>query len=361
MKCLQKVLWFFSIIFILFSCSCDRGNEDFADDGTVFLQIELPKQKAQYIQGQDVKLKLSVNVDCPNAYLQIYIGDSLFIKQKGVRKNENFSFSTVDWGMGQHKISVELEGCAEQKLIKTTTIVIFANSPAQILVPDIKQSYPHNTNHYTQGFEFHQGKLYEGTGQYRESVLAEINLATGNVKRIVQLGDQYFGEGITIINNEIFQLTWTNKTCFVYDINTLQLKRQLTYDGEGWGLANNGEEIIMSNGSSALVFRDPQTFKILRKIEVFSDQQEYGALNELEYVDGYIYANVYQQEFIVKINPKNGQVVALIDAAELVKLGRGSGEVLNGIAHNTADGLFYLTGKNWEKTFAVSLKSKVDL
>jgi glutamine cyclotransferase len=345
----------------MLSCSCDRGIDDIEDDNTVILQIQLPKQKAQYIQGQELSLTLDVNEDYPNANLKIYIADSLWVKQKGVKKNETFSFSTLGWGMGYNKIKVELEGILEEILVKTVEVVVFANSPAQILMPEIKKTYPHSTKHYTQGFEFYQGKLFEGTGQYRESIIAEINLATGNAKRIVQLGDEYFGEGITIIDNEIFQLTWTNKICFVYDVNTLQLKRQLTYDGEGWGLANNGKEIIMSNGSTELVFRDPKTFKILKKIQVFSDQQEYRALNELEFVDGFIYANVYQQEYIVKIDPKNGQVVALIDAAELVKLGRGVGEVLNGIAFNQVDGLFYLTGKNWEKTFAVALKNKVDL
>jgi len=357
-KTFLHICFLFSSAGLLLSSSCSDNLVDTDDESIVVLQIDLPKQKAQYIDGQEIELILDIKDDYPEAILKIFINDSLWLEQKGAKKKEKHILSTKDWLLGYSKIKVRLEGVEDDLVSKTVDVVVFANEPAQILIPEIKQSYPHNTSHYTQGFEFYEGRLFEGTGQYAQSVLAEINLKTGNAMRIVNLPEDQFGEGITILNDEIFQLTWLNKICYVYDINTLSIKRQLSFTGEGWGLANNGNEIIMSNGSSELVFRDPQTFQVIRKIQVFSDQQEYKALNELEYVDGFIYANVYQQDYILKINAKTGQVVALIDAEELVQLGKGSGEVLNGITFNSTNGLFYITGKNWEKTFAVSLKEK---
>jgi glutamine cyclotransferase len=271
-----------------------------------------------------------------------------------------FELSTSGWPMGANRLKVELKGVAEKVLLKSVNVVVFASESPIIMVPEIVKTFPHNVEHYTQGLEFYQGKLFEGTGQFGQSILAEIDVQTGQTMRSVDLPGDYFGEGITILNDEVFQLTWTSKTCFVYDVNTFVMKRQFSYDGEGWGLANDGKQLIMSNGTSEIVFRNPQTFDITGRIQVFSDQQEFRGLNELEFVDGYIYANVYLKDFILKIDPKNGRALALIDAADLIATGKGkTGEVINGVAFNSIDQLFYITGKNWEKMFAVRLREKV--
>lgn len=349
------VLALFGVLGFL-SCNGD-GDDD--DDRLAILRIDGPKKDAQFISGQEITLTLDIKKEYPNAELSILVNDSLLLKQMGAQKNMEFKLATQDWKLGFNTIKVTLSGIENELIRETKRVVVFSSSTPKILVPRIVETLAHKGDHYTQGLEFYEGRLFEGTGQFGESILAEINLKNSAPLRILELDKAYFGEGITILNNEIYQLTWMNGICFVYDINTFELKRQLTYSGEGWGLANDGMHLIMSDGSSKIVFRDPRTFDIKRSIQVFSDKQEYRALNELEYVDGFIYANVYQQDYIVKINPKNGEVIALIDCAELFDLGRGSnGDVLNGIAYNSKNGFFYLTGKNWIKMFVVSLVEK---
>jgi glutamine cyclotransferase len=359
---MAKIRWTILLLAVLVSgtlglVSCN-GSGDNEDERIVVLRITSPGKDAQYISGQEVVLNLDIKDDFPTATLEIYLNDSLLISQKGAEKMMEFKFDSRDWHLGFNTIKVNLTGATEALISENRRVVIFSNSTPKIWVPKIIETLAHKTDHYTQGLEFFEGRLFEGTGQFGESKLMEINLANGAPKRIVELDKTYFGEGITILNNEIYQLTWMNGICFVYDINSFEIKRQFTYSGEGWGLANDGTHLIMSDGSSKIVFRDPKTFDIVRSIHVFSDKQEYRALNELEYVDGFIYANVYQQNVILKINPKNGEVVALIDCEELFRLGRGNGDVLNGIAFNKKNGLFYLTGKNWPKMFAVQLVEK---
>lgn len=337
--------------------SCDGSESD--DERLAVLRIDSPKKDAQYISGQEITLGLDFKADYPEATISILVDDSLLLEQNGAQKNMEFKLETRTWKLGFNTIKVQVSGVENEVISESKRVVIFSNTTPKILVPRIVETLNHKGDHYTQGLEFFEGRLFEGTGQFGSSILAEINLPVGAPLRIVDLEESYFGEGITILNNEIYQLTWMNGVCFVYDLNTFALKRQQSYSGEGWGLANDGTHLIMSDGSSKIVFRDPVTFDIKRSIQVFSDKQEYRALNELEFVDGFIYANVYQQDYIVKINPKNGEVVALIDCEELKKLGRGSnGDVLNGIAFNKKNGLFYLTGKLWTKMFAVQLVEK---
>lgn len=343
-------------LMVLNSCN---GDEDIDEERIVVLRIQSPQKDAQYISGQEVNLQLDIKDEYPSGELSIFLNDSMIITQQGIQKSMEFKLDTRDWMLGFNTLKVVLNGATDKPVIESKKVIVFSNSSPKILLPNIIQTLVHNPRHYTQGLEFYEGRLFEGTGQFGESILAEINLSNGAPIRILELDKSYFGEGITILNNEVYQLTWMNGICFVYDISTFELKRQHSYSGEGWGLANDGTHLIMSDGSSKIVFRDPLTFDIKRSIHVFSDKQEYRALNELEYVDGFIYANVYQQDYIVKINPKNGEVAALIDCAEINKLGRGTnGDVLNGIAFNKKNGLFYLTGKLWPKMFAVQLVDK---
>jgi glutamine cyclotransferase len=341
--------------------SCNGDDDDGLEDRIVILRITSPSKEAQYISGQEIQLNLDIKDDYPSAQLEIFANDSLILSQQGVQKTMEFKLDSRDWSLGFVNIKVNLTGAVDDLVSESRRVVIFSNSTPKILLPKIVETLAHKNDHYTQGLEFFEGRLFEGTGQFGESKLAEINLKNGAPLRILELEKTYFGEGITILNNEIYQLTWMNGVCFVYDLNTFGQKRQFTYSGEGWGLANDGTHLIMSDGSSKIVFRDPKTFDIVRSIQVFSDKQEYRAINELEYVDGFIYANVYQQDYILKINPKNGEVVALIDCEEIFRLGRGNGDVLNGIAFNKKNGLFYLTGKNWPKMFAVEFFEKASI
>lgn len=220
-------------------------------------------------------------------------------------------------------------------------------------------TFPHNPANYTQGFEFHNGELWESTGNpgnTGESVVGKIDLKSGQFitgGKKNALDATYFGEGITIFGDELFQLTWQNGKCFVYDKNTMQLKKDFTYVGEGWGLCNDGKSLIMSDGTERITFRDPKTFKPLRTIEVYDDQGPRISLNELEYIDGKIYANIYMTSLIVVIDPNTGRVLEQIDATGLEAVGKMGGEVLNGIAYNPASKKLYLTGKYWGKIIEV--------
>jgi glutamine cyclotransferase len=185
-------------------------------------------------------------------------------------------------------------------------------------------------------------------------MFGEVDLNSGEILRKKSVAAPVFGEGITLVGNELFQITWQNNTCFVYDKKTFAPLRQYTYAGEGWGLTYDGAYIIMSDGSETLTFRDPKTFKEIKTIQVYTHEGAITKLNELEYIDGFIYANIWTSNLIAVIEPATGKVIATIDATEAVQKGKGNGEVLNGIAYNQKTGKTYITGKFWTSLFEVA-------
>jgi glutamine cyclotransferase len=221
----------------------------------------------------------------------------------------------------------------------------------------LKNQYVHNDSSFTQGLAFSDGKLFEGTGDPNgigATMIGEVDLNSGKILRKKSVAAPVFGEGITLVGNELFQITWQNSTCFVYDKKTFAPLRQYTYAGEGWGLTYDGAYIIMSDGSETLTFRDPKTFKEIKTIQVYTHEGAITKLNELEYIDGFIYANIWTSNLIAVIEPTTGKVIATIDATEAVQRGKGNGEVLNGIAHNQKTGKTYITGKFWTSLFEVA-------
>jgi glutamine cyclotransferase len=223
---------------------------------------------------------------------------------------------------------------------------------------EVVKEYPHNMMNYTQGLDFYDGDLYEGTGQYGSSRVCRIRLEDGMDKDGLTLGldGNYFGEGITVMNGLVYQLTWREGKCFIYKLNEnyIQLDGEFNFVGqEGWGLCNDGKSLIMSDGSERITFRNPESFQVERVIDVYNDKGPIVALNELEFIDGKIYANVYQTNVVVAIDPESGKILEEIDCSILEGRGRGSGDVLNGIAHNELDGKTYMTGKYWAKLFEV--------
>lgn len=346
------------ILMVITACN---GDDETTETRMVVLKVLSPQKDAQLIEGQDIAVKLDIKNDAPGATVAIFLNGEILHQQKGVKSSETITLYAENTKLGYNDIEIVLEGFDDKRHSEKRRIIVFAGSTPDIFIPEVQRSLPHNPKHYTQGYEFSGGRLYEGTGQLRESMVAEINLNSGAPIRKVENESNVFGEGITILNGEIYQLTWQSRLCYVYDLNDFSKKRQYSYDGEGWGLANDGEVLYMSNGSSKITVRDPKTFEIIRSFDVFSNRQEYRALNELEFVDGYLYANVYQQNYVLKIDPKDGRVVALIDCEELVQQGRGKGEVLNGIAYNSQNKRFYFTGKYWDKVFEVVLKIKSEV
>ncbi len=232
------------------------------------------------------------------------------------------------------------------------------NPPAPALGYRVVRAYPHDPNAFTQGLVYEHGFLYEGTGRQGQSSLRKVELETGAVVQSVALDVRHFGEGIAILDNRIYQLTWQTHTCFVYDIRTFTLLGTFPYDGEGWGLTTDGQHLIMSNGTSTLTVRDPATFAIVREIEVQDHGVAVERLNELEYIDGEVWANVWQTDRIARINPLTGDVTGWIDLTGLLSPADREGrqvDVLNGIAYDAAAMRIFVTGKLWPKLYQIEI------
>jgi glutamine cyclotransferase len=221
----------------------------------------------------------------------------------------------------------------------------------------IVAEYPHDPEAFTQGLVYLDGEFYEGTGLNGRSALRRVEIETGDVRQMVALHDVYFGEGIAIIDDQIYQLTWRNEIGFRYDLLTFEKTSNFFYNGEGWGLTYDGTHLVMSDGSNWLTFRDPETFRIVRQVAVVDGAEPVVYLNELEWVDGEIWANVYQTDWIVRIDPQTGGVTGWIDMAGLLPDDVSEEDVgpLNGIAWDPETGRIFVTGKLWPLLFEIEL------
>jgi glutaminyl-peptide cyclotransferase len=235
------------------------------------------------------------------------------------------------------------------------------SAPAATAVPEalkvrVVATYPHATDAYTQGLVWHGGKLYESTGLRGRSSLREVDLETGTVRRRQGLPDRFFAEGLARVGDRLIQLTWTSGKALVWDLERFQKIGEHDYGGEGWGLCHDGEQLVMSDGSATLTFRDPETFEARRRVRVTRLGRPVRDLNELECVEGSVWANVWRTERIVRIDPSSGEVTATVDASGLLKAEERRGtDVLNGIVWHPERERFLLTGKLWPKVFEVEL------
>lgn len=224
---------------------------------------------------------------------------------------------------------------------------------------EVVREYPHDVTSYTQGLFFHDGQMYESTGVAGESTFRKVDMATGKPLRKLEFADRYFVEGSVVFGDNLYILTWHNNVAFVYDINTLEYRSTWSYPREGWGLTTDGRSLIASDGSSTLYFMSPE-FKMERQVTVKLQGRPMRLLNELEYIDGKIWANVYTSDMILIIDPATGKVEATVDCSGLLpeSLRKPDTDVLNGIAYNPADGKLYLTGKNWPRLYEVKIVEK---
>jgi glutaminyl-peptide cyclotransferase len=225
----------------------------------------------------------------------------------------------------------------------------------------IVTKYPHDRAAFTQGLVYRSGVLYEGTGLYGQSTLRRVDLRTGDVRDTVTLGSDYFGEGIAVLKDRIYQLTWREQTGFIYDRETFALLDRFSYTTEGWGLTTDGTRLIASNGTDRITFHDPGTFAALGSIAVRADGEPVQRLNELEYVNGEIWANVFLTDRIARIDGTTGAVRGWIDLSGLLSENDRAGldvGVLNGIAYDAAKNRVFVTGKNWPKLFEIKLRCR---
>ena len=243
-----------------------------------------------------------------------------------------------------------VSGCSSDKENKEAP-------PVPTITYTLIKAFPHDIQTFTQGLTVHNGTLYESTGQ-QGSWIAEVEIATGTQNKKVVLKDEYFGEGITILNNKVYQLTWQSNVGFVYDLKTFEKIGEFNYRHEGWGITSDGKNLIVSDGTPVLHFLDTVSLKEVSTLQVRENGIAASALNELEYIDGYIYANQWQTQYILKIDPSTGEVVAKMDLSELwnrILRMNPSADVLNGIAYEKKSKTFLVTGKYWPVMFALRI------
>lgn len=316
------------------------------------------------------KTRFSINVNSNT----IAIGDTL---QLSLKNPKNLKIQNAHYFLDNVKIDsvyIFKSGKLGAKTLKaiinidneeievTKTVEFLNNTQPDIYTYEIINTYPHDITSYTQGLEFHNGKLYESTGQYGESKLREINYTNGDVSKNLNLDKSFFGEGLTILNNDIYQLTWKSGLGFIYNLESFEKKGSFKYgkSKEGWGLCNNGELLFKSDGTERIWTLNPDTLIEEDYIQVFTDKGKIPSLNELEWINGKIYANIYQRNGVAIINPENGAVDGVIDFSPLRNLvTKHQGlDVLNGIAYNPETKTIFVTGKRWDKLFEVSITKK---
>ena len=260
--------------------------------------------------------------------------------------------------LGKQTVEATVYFNKEHQLASKKVIILNREHP-KIFTYKIINEYPHDITSYTQGLEFFNDTLYESTGQHKESKLRKVDYKTGKVLKNINLADEYFGEGLTIFNNKIYQLTWQKDIGFVYDVNTFKKLNSFKYgqSKEGWGLCHNMKNIYKSDGTEKIWTLNPETLVEQNYIQVYTNKGKITEINELEWVDGKIYANRYQKDGVAIINPKNGAVIGVIDFSPLKKLvTQHQGlDVLNGIAYNPKTKTLFVTGKRWDKLFEVEI------
>ncbi|MGQ7947486.1 glutaminyl-peptide cyclotransferase [Flavobacterium sp. WC2509] len=283
-----------------------------------------------------------------------------FVNDKKVgstKSTEKFKFELKDQKLGYQYLKATVYFGSDSS-DATKRIELVSNVTPKLLKYKIVNTYPHDTNSFTEGFEFHNDTLYESTGQNGKSYLRKYDYKTGKIFKQIDLDSKYFGEGITFVNGKLYQLTWQEKTGFIYDAKTLKLEKTFTYDKdiEGWGMTNDGTYIYQTDKTEKIWKMDPKTQKMIDYINVYSGDAKIKAINELEWINGKIYTNVWLKDAIAVVNPTSGAVEGILDMSGLRKFLKVTpDDVLNGIAYNPKNKTIFVTGKNWDKIFEITV------
>ncbi|NQZ78072.1 MAG: glutaminyl-peptide cyclotransferase [Ekhidna sp.] len=315
-----------------------------------FSSIASPMQNQNFVRGDLISISLNTDEEFPIDSIQVVLGD-----EKLSFDTNSFEILLPNRKVGSWQLRIKAFSGSKSETHYRKVIVLPENTPEEYSYT-VEKTIPHNTEDYTQGLLIKDGFLYESTGQRGESTFKKKNLETGEDIQVVSLSSDLFGEGLAVINNEFYQLTWTSGVGFVYNAE-MQQTRTFNYQLEGWGLTTLGEQLILTDESEKLYFIEPQSFTILSELEVYDNQGKVDAINELEIIDGLIYANVYQEDFIVVIDPETGEVLRRIDMSGLLTdEERKKADVLNGIAVDNSTKKIYVTGKWWPSLFEVTFQ-----
>lgn len=329
-----------------------------------YFSINESKLEAQYKPTESLLLSVLNNENKIFDSIVYTINDK---KIGSVMNTSDFKFALKNQKLGYQNIvaSVFYDG---QKEKDSSRVELISDVKPKMLTYKIVNIYPHDHQAYIEGLEFYNDTLYEGTGNGEGSdtgkrgvsSLRKVDYKTGKVLKKVEYGPEIFGEGISILNEKIYQLTYKQNECYVYDVKTFEKLNTLPYykPMEGWGMTNDGKNLYYNDGSEKIHIVDPETFKQIDYFNVYSENSKITEINELEWVDGKIYSNIYQKDAIVIINPKRGDVEAIIDLSDLkTKITKlADVDVLNGIAYNKKTKTFFVTGKNWDKMFEIKIE-----
>lgn len=287
----------------------------------------------------------------------------IYVNRNRVNTNESsITINTIDFGVGKHLVTAIAFYPNKTKKLNNS-IEIFAPKSPKLYSFKIKNTFPHDSKAYTQGLEYHNGFLYETTGKRGKSSLRKVEIKTGKVLQKKDLEKKYFGEGMTIYDDKIYWLTWQARKGFIYNLETFERLGSFSYDksNEGWGLTHNKTELIKSDGTNKIWFLDPKNQKEKRSIQVYTNKKAIKRLNELELINGKIYANYWQKPLIAEINSNDGTVEGIINLTDLVKTVKKTqnivdeDEVLNGIAFDKENDRLFVTGKHWNKLFEIEI------
>jgi glutamine cyclotransferase len=343
-----------SLIITAFSCSNNSSKSR-----KPVSSITIQPAKTNYVFGE--KISFNVNTKVKNGEIKsikVFYQNELLMESKDLNLNiEEIEIKTL--GNSIIKVeAVKTDGLSNTQL---KTIHTLSNTVPEKLTYKIVNIYPHSKEYFTEGLEFHNEFIYEGTGENGTSGIYKVNLASGKAVQSVELNEKYFGEGITVLNNKIYQLTYRAKKGFIYDFHSFALIDSFQFSSttnEGWGLTNDGEYLIMSDGSQFLTWLDTIDFSIVKRVEVGNNKVIYKNINELEYIDGTIYANVYTTEMIVQIDPETGRILSEINFPDLIKMYHNQKDridYMNGIAWDEKNKRLFITGKLWPKLFEIEL------
>ncbi|NSW45782.1 MAG: glutaminyl-peptide cyclotransferase [Bacteroidales bacterium] len=360
---INQKLFFIAILIILAACNSKDTEKKTVNNDTNLVNVANSIQVNSPENGKVFSLGDKIKVIFNNLSLQNKDSISISINQKPFYRFDidggNIILNTDSLSLGRNSIQIELKTLHESKFAQLQVVLKAAHPPLEYTYKVIK-SFPHDDKSYTQGLEFYNGIMYEGSGQYGESMLRRYKLETGQLLQSYNLPNNVFGEGIVIYKNKIYQLTWQSHIAYEYDLESFKLIRTFEFNTEGWGITKYNDLLVMSDGSNTLYFLNPETFTEVKRIEVYNHIGPVTYLNELENIGGKIYANVYQTDDIVIINPENGVVEGKINFKNLLNKNKVKRQVdvLNGIAYDFATKRMFVTGKYWPEIYQVEIMAK---
>lgn len=345
---------FFAFVAMLVGCSSATpkttttvSTASPTEKSVSLLKAVTPGYKENFAQGAKVKI----------GYKTDQQPDSVVVTVDGERLQAvDLTFAAPTDRVGRVSYSVKAFKGGQSQTMNGEFTVLAATKP-KIQKIAIVRKYPHNKDSYTQGLLYHDSKLYESTGEYGRSALQIVDVESGKILKSKSLDKKYFGEGLELLNGKLYQLTWEQGVVFVYDVNDFEKVTQFPIVGEGWGITTDGKYLYVSNGSNVITKYDPEKFTKVSQFEVADNLQKLNYINEMEWIDGRIWANVYTTNVVAVINPQSGVVERYVDCSLLEQSigNQSTADVLNGIAYHAKSGRIWMTGKNWDTLFEVKV------